>query len=157
MTQDEAYIAGFCKAAEAAGVDPEVLYKRAQLKARIGALLGRGLTAIRGAGTAAAASRAGQAAVGGAKRYADLLRGGNTTTRGAFRLGRGDLSSMGNFKGWLQTYAAGLKGNLSTDAASELRKALAARAGTAVAGTAALAGGAHALAGGSDNGGKQLA
>lgn len=86
----EAYAAGFCKAAEAMGVDPAKLYKQAGL----GQLLGRGLTAVRGiAGHAAGAVRSGAGTAGKAiadagsaakhrtmpvlKRYLELLGGGN--------------------------------------------------------------------------------
>lgn len=43
MTRDEAYAAGFCKAAEALGVDPEALYKQA-----LPAWMGRALSRARG-------------------------------------------------------------------------------------------------------------
>ena len=61
MTHEEAYIEGFCKAAEVAGVDPVGLYKQAQLKARLAGLLGKGVGKAQGAGI----------------RLLELLRGGN--------------------------------------------------------------------------------
>ena len=53
MTHEQAYAAGFCKAAEAVGVDPFALVKRAQL-------LGRLVNGIKG----------------GVRRYGELLGGG---------------------------------------------------------------------------------
>lgn len=87
MSQDkvaEAYAAGFCKAAEAMGVDPAELYKQAGL----GQLLGRGLTAVRGiAGRAAGAYNRGASAASasGAGKIRQVLGGLAETGRGAGR------------------------------------------------------------------------
>lgn len=160
---DAAYAEGFCKAAEAAGVDPVALYKAAAPWGFLGGLAGRALGAARAArgavqakgligatqqGLSAAGgaiARGGQQAAGYGKRYLELLRGGNANVRGAFGMGRGDLASMGKLKGYAQTYAEGLRGGMGADAASELRKALAARGATAVG----VLGGAKALSGSS--------
>ena len=86
--RDAAYVEGFCKAAEAMGVDPVALYKQAAPWAAIGRLVGKGLGAARSlggsaarlsqaAGAAAARTRAGQAVMGAGQRYLGLLRGGN--------------------------------------------------------------------------------
>ena len=80
----EAYAAGFCKAAEAMGVDPAKLYKQAGL----GQLLGRGLTAIRGiAGRAAGAYNRGASAASaaGADKLRKILGSLAETGRGAGR------------------------------------------------------------------------
>ena len=92
-----------------------------------------------------AIARGGQRAADYGKRYLELLRGGNANVRGAFGMGKGDLASMGKLKGYAQTYAEGLRGGMGADAASELRKVLAARGATA----AGVLGGAKALSGSS--------
>ena len=85
---EAAYLDGFCKAAEALGVDPVALYKQAAPWAAVGRLVGKGIGAARSlggsaarlgqaAGAAAARTRAGQAAMGAGQRYLGLLRGGN--------------------------------------------------------------------------------
>lgn len=158
---EAAFAEGFCKAAETAGVDPVALYKAAAPWAAIGKMVGRGMgmaRAARGAVQAqglvgatrqglsmagGAIARGGQQAAGYGKRYLELLRGGNADVRGAFGMGRGDLASMGKLKGYAQTYAEGLRGGMGADAASELRKVLAARGATA----AGVLGGAAALSG----------
>lgn len=104
MTQDEAYLAGFCKAAEVAGIDPEVLYKRAQLKARIGAWLAQGLAQAAKAKqtVAGAAGAATAAAKKGGKRYLELLRGGNQAAFADLNRGAafdGALANAGAFLG----------------------------------------------------------
>lgn len=160
---EAAFAEGFCKAAEAAGVDPVALYKAAAPWGFLGGLAGRALGAARAArgavqakgligatrqGLSAAGgaiARGGQQAAGYGRRYLELLRGGNANVRGAFGMGRGDLASMGKLKGYAQTYAEGLRGGMGADAASELRKALAARGATAVG----VLGGAKALSGSS--------
>lgn len=160
---EAAFAEGFCKAAEAAGVDPVALYKQAAPWGFLGGLAGRALGAARAArgavqakgligatrqGLSAAGgaiARGGQQAAGYGKRYLELLRGGNADVRGAFGMGRGDLASMGKLKGYAQTYAEGLRGGMGADAASELRKVLAARGATA----AGVLGGAAALSGSS--------
>lgn len=80
----EAYAAGFCKAAEAMGVDPAKLYKQAGL----GQLLGRGLSAVRGiAGRAAGAYNRGASAAStaGVEKLRKVLSGLAETGRGAGR------------------------------------------------------------------------
>lgn len=115
------------------------------LKAVAGSRAGQ---AVAGAARGVANSRAGQAVGGAARRYGELMMGGSNPVRGAFRMGKADLSSMGNLRGWANTYGQGLTGKMGPEAAAELRKALAARAGTA-----ATAGGAglYALSGGNDD------
>ena len=170
MTIEQAYAEGFCKAAEAMGVDPEALYKQAlpAWMARAGGWIARGGAALAQSragqavtngtrrfgswigshgGNALAQSRAGQAVTNGARRFGQLLAGGNDTVRGAFRMGRGDLSGMDKLRGWFGTYWQGLRGSMGGEAASELRKSLAARLGT---GAAALGGGAMLFGGGGD-------
>ena len=157
-TQEElAFAAGFCKAAEAMGVDPDALYKEA-----LPAWLGRAGQAIAGGakrfgswigshgGNALAQSQAGQAVTNGAKRFGQLLAGGNQPIRGAFQLGKGDLNSMANMRGWLGTYWQGLKGGMGSDAASELRKVLAARLGAGAAGVGGLYGAGKMMFGGDE-------
>jgi len=79
---DAAYVDGFCKAAEVAGVDPVALYKQAIAVGDVASLGLKAWRGLRGAGSAAAkASRnPGQtlaAAKGMGSRYLELLRGGN--------------------------------------------------------------------------------
>ena len=77
MQYEDAYIDGFCKAAEVAGIDPVVLYKRAQAKKVIGEVLGR---------AAGSLARGGRAASGKMKdtgvRLLELVRGGNRDIMG---------------------------------------------------------------------------
>ena len=66
-----AYVDGFCKAAEAMGVDPVALYKQAAPWAAIGKMVGKGLGAARSLGGSAA--RLGQAVKGGVRRAGNRL------------------------------------------------------------------------------------
>lgn len=62
---ERAYVAGFCKAAEAVGIDPVVLSKQAGF----GQLLGKGIGWL---------SRGGRAVRSGLSRYGNLMAGGKT-------------------------------------------------------------------------------
>jgi hypothetical protein len=66
--------------------------------------------------------------------------GGSNPVRGAFRLGKADLGSIGKLRGWANAYWQGLSGKLGPEVAAELRKVLAARTATGVGGIAALRG-----------------
>ena len=138
MTTDQAYIEGFCKAAEAVGVDPVALYKRAGARSMIFGVLSRIRKPLAAVGSRIANSRVGQAVAN--SRYGELMRGGSNPVRGAFRLGKADLSSMGNLRGWANAYWQGLSGKMGPEAAAERRKVLAARAATGAGGIAALRG-----------------
>lgn len=181
----EAYAPGFCKAAEAMGVDPAELYKQAGLEQ----LLGRGrqaLGALAGKlhiGSAAskavapkatsmadklrnlgsAAADVGIAAKDSAssvlKRYVELLRGGNRLSTMPYTgvdkllsayhkaekaLGEGNAISRGLRH--VKLYGGALRGDLGNGTATELRKVLTARAGTA-AGAVGIGAGGAAIAG----------
>jgi hypothetical protein len=138
--EEQVFTAGFCKAAEAMGVDPGALCKQALSLGRVGSWIARGAQRVSG-------SRAGQAVANGGRRFGQLLAGGKQPVRGAFQLGKGDLNSMANMRGWLGTYWQGLRGGMGPEAAAELRKALAARVGT---GAAALGAGSMMLGGGDE-------
>lgn len=180
----DAYAAGFCKAAEAMGVDPAALYKQAGL----GQLLGRGRQAlgslasklhIDGAASKTVASKAKSMAdklhnLGSAaadvgisakdsassvlKRYVELLKGGNKLrtipyagadklvslyNKGEKAVGAGNPVSRVLRR--VKLYGGSLRGDLGNGTAAELRKALAARAGTA-AGAAGVGAGGAAIA-----------
>ena len=140
MTHEEAYIEGFCKAAEAAGVDPVALYKQAQLKTQLLGMLGRAGGRLLGAGRAAAG-----AASAGGKRYLELLRGGRPTFLDQMRKGIG-VEHLNSPIERLRTAMKGRAGRLMGGAGQnaedvlEARKALAAQLGTAGAGGAGIYG-----------------
>lgn len=166
----DAYAAGFCKAAEAMGVDPAELYKQAGL----GQLLGRGRQALgslagklhiggaagkavapkatsmvdklRNLGSAAAdvGISAKDSASSVLKRYVALLKGGNKLrtmpyagadklvsmyNKGEKAVGAG--SAVSRVLRRVKLYGGALRGDLGNGTATELRKALAARVGTA--------------------------
>lgn len=176
---DAAYAAGFCKAAEAAGVDPVALYKQA---IAVGDAVSLGLKAwrgLRGAGSAAARAARNPrqtlaTARGMGSRYLELLRGGNAERMapvrqvtnnmaewgGDSRIARGLLreGARGRFaftgrKALQQVVAGGGLTQAEADSLGtsigELRKVMGARLGAGALGTAGVVGGAKALSGSS--------
>lgn len=141
----DAYAAGFCKAAAEIGVDPAELYKQAGL----GQLLGRGRQALGSLKDSASSVL---------KRYVELLKGGNKLrtmpyagadklvslyNKGEKAVGAGDPASRVLRR--VKLYGGALRGDLGNGTAAELRKVLAARAGTA-AGAAGVGAGGAAIA-----------
>ena len=147
MTYEDAYAEGFCKAAEAIGVNPIMLAKRAGAKewgaAQVGRILG-------GLGRAKGALRtAKDTAAKGGRRYLELLMGGKPGLGERVMSGLGDdaaaamqaevgvgLPTAGSWgqrlRAALKTRGrriAGARGELPSDV-TEARKALATQLGT---------------------------
>lgn len=158
MTNEQAYVEGFCKAAEVMGVDPTALVKRAQaVKAysKLGALL----------------SKARVGAKNGGKRYLELLGGGRPRFIEQMRQGLGiehlggPVESTKPLERLLGRLRAGrsriasrisrIKGGPLENPADvlEARKALATQLGTG-AGTAGAGAGLYALLNGDGNDGE---
>lgn len=163
MTHEEAYIQGFCKAAEAVGVDPIQLYKIAGIKDRIAGLGGQALGGLLRAGNAVsgAAKATGTAASGAGRRYLELLRGGRPRFIETMRQGLGleklpGLPEVTNptqriknrIIAAIKDRASRIKGGPGENPADvvEARKALATQLGTGAAVTAAGVGTGAALA-----------
>lgn len=163
MTHEEAYIQGFCKAAEAVGVDPIQLYKIAGIKDRIAGLGGQALGGLLRAGNAVsgAAKATGTAASGVGRRYLELLRGGRPRFIETMRQGLGleklpGLPEVTNpaqriknrIIAAVKDRASRIKGGPGENPADvvEARKALATQLGTGAAVTAAGVGTGAALA-----------
>ena len=132
MTNEQAYVEGFCKAAEVLGVDPAALVKRAQavkVYSKLGALL----------------SKARVGAKNGGKRYLELLRGGNPET-----LDTGRQLLNGTLLNRLRMRLGRTLGiRTAPEISKELRKSLATQLGTG-AGVAGAGAGLYALRGGGD-------
>jgi len=163
MTHEEAYIQGFCKAAEAVGVDPIQLYKIAGIKDRVAGLGGQALGGLLRAGNAVsgAAKATGAAASGAGRRYLELLRGGRPRFIETMRQGLGleklpGLPAVTNpaqriknrIIAAVRDRASRIKGGPGENPADvvEARKALATQLGTGAAVTAAGVGTGAALA-----------
>ncbi len=170
MTYEEAYLDGFCKAAEAVGANPVQLYKQAGLPglATISSLGGKALRGLKGGGAKAwnamkhpgETGKAGleamqsgyESAKKGGGRLWELLKGGNKYVTTYYNGGARGLLDPKYGKKQLQTLRA-LAAERPADAhmfrndisgrirgAQELRKVLAARLGVGLAGTAAAGG-----------------
>lgn len=163
MTHEEAYIQGFCKAAEAVGVDPIQLYKIAGIKDRVAGLGGQALGGLLRAGNAVsgAAKATGTAASGVGRRYLELLRGGRPRFIETMRQGLGleklpglpEVTSpaqriKNRILAAVKDRASRIKGGPGENPADvvEARKALATQLGTGAAVTAAGVGTGAALA-----------
>lgn len=153
MTQNDAYVAGFCKAAEAAGVDPEVLYKRAQaLKAYsvLGSLLSRFRVGAKGAG-----ARYVELLKGGRPRFVDQVRASSNIPRwgSSLEVTNPAKRTANRLRMALKDRIARLRGGSTENPADvlEARKALATQVGTGAAGLGALMGVGSAVRG-KDNG-----
>ena len=143
MTYEQAYAEGFCKAAEAIGVNPVLLYKQAAGGSKIlGFLAGAG----RGKGTSL-------------KRFMELLRGGNKALKSEIAGGSAG-ATMGQFPGQagrnlLERLGFRLRvlkgtnpaGEFSPAATREARRALATQLRTGLAAGGILGGGAGIAAG----------
>lgn len=164
---EAAYIEGFCKAAEAAGVDPVALYKQAFA---LGDAVGLGLKAwrgLRGAGAAAAKtvrhpqksfSRLMELGVNGGRQatqrpLADFVNAADTKWEGAKRFFGGLTGARS--RELARSGASKWDVNRMRAAEREFRKSMAAGVGVPVAGTVGLVGGVRALRGG--NGGQPQA
>lgn len=118
MTAQKAYVKGFCKVAEARGVNPEELYKYAQANALVP-------WAIRGASGASRMGGRLSSLLGKVKkpfqRYMELLGGGNANN---VVQGMEDVAARGGFKRTPESFLNMLKNN------PELQKVTAARIAT---------------------------
>ncbi len=111
MTYEEAYLDGFCKAAEAVGANPVQLYKQAGLPglATVSSLGGKALRGLKGGGATAwnavrhpvTTGKAGlkamqsgyESAKRGGGRLWELLKGGNKDVVGGYRMRTRDVLS----------------------------------------------------------------